>query len=304
MDALTALRKSPVLSARPNYSAIARYGLDIHNVNKLLETAMAGKEVGSFYEQQWRFPIVLRVEESARENIETIKSLPVGMDGGTIPINKVVEFQDKQEVTTIAHDYGQRYAAVAVFLAGRDIASYVQEAKSEIEKNVKLPEGYRITWGGQFKNLERARARLAIIVPAVLLGILLILWRTFGTFRQALLVYITIPLAMTGGIISLAIRGIPLSVSASVGFIALMGIAILNGMVLITFFNQLRAKGMSAEEAAAIISDTLQEVAERKTTLRRALVISRLAVALSKVIEVVSLKERVEFLEQVLKKRK
>jgi cobalt-zinc-cadmium resistance protein CzcA len=250
MDALTALRKSPVLSARPNYSAIARYGLDIHNVNKLLETAMAGKEVGSFYEQQWRFPIVLRVEESARENIETIKSLPVGMDGGTIPINKVVEFQDKQEVTTIAHDYGQRYAAVAVFLAGRDIASYVQEAKSEIEKNVKLPEGYRITWGGQFKNLERARARLAIIVPAVLLGILLILWRTFGTFRQALLVYITIPLAMTGGIISLAIRGIPLSVSASVGFITLMGIAILNGMVLITFFNQLRAKGMSAEDAA------------------------------------------------------
>jgi cobalt-zinc-cadmium resistance protein CzcA len=250
MDALTALRKSPVLSARPNYSAIARYGLDIHNVNKLLEAAMAGKEVGSFYEQQWKFPIVLRVEESHRENIETIKSLPVGMDGGTIPLNKVVQFQDKEEVTTIAHDYGQRYAAVAVFLAGRDIASYVEEAKSEIEKNVKLPEGYRITWGGQFKNLERARARLALIVPAVLLGILLILWRTFGTFRQALLVYITIPLAMTGGIISLALRGIPLSVSASVGFIALMGIAILNGMVLITFFNQLRAKGMSAEDAA------------------------------------------------------
>ncbi len=250
MDALTALRKSPVLSARPNYSAIARYGLDIHNVNKLLEAAMAGKEVGSYFEQQWRFPIILRVEESHRENIETIKSLPVGMDGGTIPLNKVVQFQDKEEVTTIAHDYGQRYAAVAVFLAGRDIASYVQEARSEIEKNVKLPEGYRITWGGQFKNLERARARLAIIVPAVLLGILIILWRTFGTFRQALLVYITIPLAMTGGIISLALRGIPLSVSASVGFIALMGIAILNGMVLITFFNQLRTRGLSAEDAA------------------------------------------------------
>ncbi len=250
MDALTALRKSPVLSARPNYSAISRYGLDIQRVNDLLEAAMAGREVGSFYEQQWRFPILMRVEEKHREDVDTIKSLPVGMDGGSIPLNKVVDFETKDEVTTIAHHYSQRYAAVAVFLGDRDIASYVAEARAAVEKEVKLPEGYTMTWGGQFKNLERAKARLMLIVPTVLLAILLILWWAFGNLRESILIYTCIPLAMTGGVFSLAIRGIPLSVSASVGFIALMGIAILNGMVLVTFFNQLREKGRSPEQAA------------------------------------------------------
>jgi len=250
MDALTALRKSPVLSARPNYEAISRYGLDIQRVNDLLEAAMAGREVGSFYEQQWRFPVIMRVEEEHRENVDTIKSLPVGMDGGSIPLNKVVDFETKDEVTTISHHYSQRYAAVAVYLGERDIASYVAEARAAVEKEVKLPEGYTMTWGGQFKNLERAKARLALIVPTVLLAILLILWWSFGNLRESVLIYTCIPLAMTGGVFSLAIRGIPLSVSASVGFIALMGIAILNGMVLVTFFNQLREKGRSPEQAA------------------------------------------------------
>lgn len=250
MDALTALRKSPVLSARPNYEAIARYGLDIQRVNDLLEAAMAGREVGSFYEAQWRFPVVMRVEEKHRENIETIMSLPVGMDGGSIPLNKVVDFETKDEVTTISHHYGQRYAAVAVFLGARDIAGYVAEARAAVEREVKLPDGYTMTWGGQFKNLERARARLAVIVPVVLLAILVLLWWAFGNLRDSVLVYTCIPLAMAGGVFSLAIRGIPLSVSAAVGFIALMGIAILNGMVLVTFFRQLREKGRTAGEAA------------------------------------------------------
>ncbi len=250
MDSLTALRKSPVLSARPNYAAIARYGLDIRRVNELLGAAMAGREVGSFYEQQWRFPIVMRVEEEHREDVKTIMSLPVGMDGGSIPLNKVVDFEVKDEVTTIAHHYGQRYAAVAVFLNGRDIASYVAEARAAVEREVKLPEGYTMAWGGQFKNLERAKARLALIVPAVLLAILLILWWSFGSIKQALLVYVGVPLAMTGGVFALALRGIPLSVSAAVGFIALMGIAILSDMVLRTIFNQLLAKGVPPREAA------------------------------------------------------
>ena len=249
MDALTALRKSPVLSARPNYTAIARYGMNPHHVNDLLQAAMGGKEVGSFYEQQWRFPIVVRVEEEHRENMETIKNLPVGLpDGGTIPLHKVVEFQNKDEVTTIAHDYTERYAAVAVFLSGRDIASFVTEARQAIERDLKLPEGYSVSWGGQFKNLERAQRKLAFLIPVILAGIFMLLWWTFENFKLALLVFTTIPLAMTGGIFSLALRGIPLSVSASVGFIALIGIAILNGMVMVTFFNQLRAKGVSPEK--------------------------------------------------------
>lgn len=251
MDALTALRKSPVLSARPNYTAIARYGMNLHQVNDLLQSAMGGKEVGSFYEQQWRFPIVLRVEETHREDIETIKSLPVGLpDGGTIPLHKVVDFQNKDEVTTIAHDYTQRYAAVAVFLSGRDIAGFVQEARQKITQDLQLPEGYSLSWGGQFKNLDRAQKRLAFIIPVILMGIFIILWWAFENFRLALLVFTTIPLAMTGGVFFLTLRGIPLSVSASVGFIALTGIAILNGMVLVTFFNQLRTKGYEPARAA------------------------------------------------------
>jgi cobalt-zinc-cadmium resistance protein CzcA len=251
MDSLTALRKSPILSAKPNYAAIARYGMNLHQVNDLLQSAMGGKEVGSFYEQQWRFPIVLRVEESHREDIEGIKSLPVGLpEGGTIPLYKVVDFENKDDVTTIAHDYTQRYAAVAIFLSGRDISSFIQEARQKIDQELQLPEGYSVSWGGQFKNLERAEKRLAFIVPVILAAIFLILWWTFESVGLALLVFTTIPLAMTGGVLSLALRGIPLSVSASVGFIALSGIAILNGMVLVTFFNQLRAKGYDSERAA------------------------------------------------------
>ncbi len=245
MDALTALRKSPILSAKLNYSAMASYGLDASHVNSLLEAAMGGKEVGSFYESQWRFPLVLRMAEEHRENIEMIRSLPVGLPGGgNIPLSSVVDFEHKEEVTTIAHDYSQRYAAVAIFLSGRDIARFIDEARQVIAEKLELPEGYSLSWGGQFKNLERARKRLALIVPLTLLGIFLILWQAFHRLRQALLVFASVPLAMTGGVFALALRGIPFSVSASVGFIALSGIAILNAMVLVAFFNQLRARGV------------------------------------------------------------
>lgn len=251
MDALTALRKSPVLSAQLNYGAIARYGLDIHHVNRLLEAAMGGRVVGSFYEQQWRFPVVLRVAEEHRENVDAIRRLPVGLPGGgTIPLSKVVNFENQEEVTTISHYFSQRYAAVAIFLTGRDIASFIEEARMVIAEKLDLPEGYTISWGGQFKNLERAQQRLALIIPLILAGILVILWQAFHSLHKALVVFVSIPLAMTGGVFALAARGIPLSVSASVGFIALMGIAILNGIVLVTFFNQLRDRGLSPLEAA------------------------------------------------------
>ena len=245
MDALTALRKSPVLSAQLDHAAIASYGLNASHVNSLLEAAMGGKEVGSFYESQWRFPIILKVAEEHRENVEMIQWLPVGLPGGgNIPLSSVVDFENTEEVTTIAHDYSQRYAAVAIFLSGRDMAGFIDEARQVIAEKLELPEGYIFSWGGQFKNLERARKQLVLIVPLTLLGIFLILWQTFKSLWQALLVFASVPLAMTGGVFALALRGIPFSVSASVGFIALSGIAILNAMVLVTFFNQLRAQGV------------------------------------------------------------
>jgi cobalt-zinc-cadmium resistance protein CzcA len=248
LDALTALRKSPVLNVKLNYEEITRYGVDLGEVNRILETAMGGRRVGSFYEEQWRFPIVVRLMEEFRDNPQVLGQLPVGLsEKGTIPLSLLASIERQEQVTTIAHQAGERYAAVAINLSGRDTAGFVQEAKKSLEK-LQLPEGYRLSWGGQFKNLERAQARLRILVPLILGVIFLVLLKTFGGWRQALLVYLSIPFAMTGGIFSLYLRGIHFSVSAAVGFIALTGIAILNAMVLVTFFNQLREEGLSLEE--------------------------------------------------------
>lgn len=250
-DPLTALKATPVLSIQPNYPAIARYGLDIRRVKNLLSMAMGGLEVGSFYQDQWRFPIVVKLAEKEREQIGAIKALPVSLpDGGTIPLSSVADFELKEQPSTIAHDYARRYASVAVWLAGRDVTSFMRDARAAIEKGLTLPAGYNLAWSGQFEYLSRARARLSVIVPAILLVILLILWQTFGSIRQALLVYVSIPLAMTGGVIALRLRDMPFTVSASIGFIALMGIAILNGMILVAFFNRLREEGASPAEAA------------------------------------------------------
>jgi cobalt-zinc-cadmium resistance protein CzcA len=250
LDALTALRKSPVMNVRLNDKMIARYGVEIGEVNSILESAMGGKQVGSFYEYQWRFPIVVRLTEEYRDNPQELANLPVGLpEKGTVPLSTLATLEEKEQVTTIAHQHGVRYAAVAINLAGRDTASFVAEAKQKLAENLKLPEGYTLSWGGQFKNLEQARARLKIIVPLILVAIFFVLLKNFGSVRQAILIYTSIPFAVTGGIFSLYIRGIHFSISAAVGFIALIGIAILNAMVLVTFFNQLREKNVPLEEA-------------------------------------------------------
>lgn len=250
LDALTALRKSPVLNVRLDDKKIARYGVEIGEVNSILESAMGGKQVGSFYEYQWRFPIVVRLTEEYRDNPQELANLPVGLpEKGTVPLSSLATLEEKEQVTTIAHQHGVRYAAVAINLAGRDTASFVAEAKQKLAENLKLPEGYTLSWGGQFKNLEQARARLQIIVPLILIAIFFVLLKNFGSVRQATLIYTSIPFAVTGGIFSLYLRGIHFSISAAVGFIALTGIAILNAMVLVTFFNQLREKNVPLEEA-------------------------------------------------------
>jgi len=250
LDALTALRKSPVLNVRLSHEKIARYGVEIGEVNSILESAMGGKEVGSFYEYQWRFPIVVRLLEEYRDNPKELANLPVGLpDKGTVPLSALATLEEKEQVTTISHQHGVRYAAVAINLSGRDTASFVKEAKQNLSENLKLPEGYTLSWGGQFKNLEQAKARLQIIVPLILIAIFFVLLKNFGSIRQAILIYTSIPFAVTGGVFSLYLRGIHFSISAAVGFIALIGIAILNAMVLVTFFNQLRERKVALEEA-------------------------------------------------------
>ena len=250
LDALTALKKSPVLDIIPLPERLAYYGVSLNEVNRTLSAFMGGYQVGSFYENERRYPIIVHLDESLRNRREALRNLPIALPGGgVVPLRLLAKFQYNDKVTTIARGWARRYAAVSVYLKNRDIASFVAEAKSVIKKKVPLPENYHLEWGGQFKNLERARTRLFIIIPIMLVVIFLLLLRNFRNIRHALLVYFSIPFAVTGGIFSLYLRGIPFSISAAVGFIALSGIAVLNSMVLVVFINQLRKKGTPLLEA-------------------------------------------------------
>ncbi|MBV6493802.1 MAG: Cobalt-zinc-cadmium resistance protein CzcA [Turneriella sp.] len=253
LDALTALRKSFILDASIRYNKVAYYGVSLTDVNESLQTAMAGLTIGSYYEQAWKFPIVVKLNEEHREKLSEINRIPIALPtGGTIPLSNVAEFKVTENVTSIARSGLERYAGVAIFLGDRDTLSFVEEAKRKIKEGLKIPKGYRLSWGGQFKNLERARVRLAIIVPAILLMILFLVYRTFHSIKQTILIFLTIPFAWTGGILALWLTGIHFSVSAAVGFIALSGVAVLNGLVKVSYLNQLRVEGKSVKEAVHI----------------------------------------------------
>jgi len=249
-DPLTALTKSPMLDVNLNYDKISHLGLALRDVNQLLEHSMSGKEVGSFYEEDRRFPIILHLDESLRDDINAISSVPVALpQGGTIDLKQVASIEEHEQVTTIARSGARRYSALSIFLKDRDVGSFVKEAKDKIAKSIKLEKGYVFDWGGQFKNMEQARNRLLVIVPFTLLMIFILLLQSFGNIRHATLVFIAIPFAMAGGIFALYFRGINFSVSASVGFIALAGIATLNSMVMVNYFNQLKAENVPLKEA-------------------------------------------------------
>jgi cobalt-zinc-cadmium resistance protein CzcA len=252
MDPLTALRKSPVLDLVLDYDRISRYGINIQDVNHAFEIAMNGRAVGYLYKEDKRFPIVVRLSDQFRKNVADIERIPVGFpEGGTIPIGTLSKIVKRQQVTTIARSRSKRYAAVSINLRDRDTESFVGEAREKITSGMKFPEGYTTSWGGQFKNLQSARRRLYIIIPIVLAIIFLLILRNFHSLKQTFLVFNSIPFAVTGGIIFIFLRGIPFSISAGVGFIAVTGIAILDGMVLMSLFNQLREGGKSVREAVS-----------------------------------------------------
>jgi cobalt-zinc-cadmium resistance protein CzcA len=249
LDPLTAIRKTPVLNLTPNYGALSRYEVRLSAANETIETSMSGQEVGSFFEGGIRFPMLLHLDESLRDQIPVIESLPIALpQGGTLPVSALYDVALKDQVSTIARYWGERYAAISFNLGDRDISSFVQEAKQRLQQDLKLPEGYRYYWGGQFKNLERARGKLLVVVPLTLVIIFLILARILGSLGQTLLVYSSIPFAGVGGIFTLSLRGMPMSISAAIGFIALMGIALLNSLVLISYFNSHRDEGKELRE--------------------------------------------------------
>lgn len=245
-----ALGKSPLLEIVPKRDAMSKYNLHAAELNRVVNTALAGEEVGKLIEGNRRFDIVVRLNENLREKIDELKRLPVRVDdGGLLTLGQVADFNVTEQVAAIAREYSQRRAAIMINLRGRDVESFVREAQEKIAKEIKLPDGYSIEFGGQFKNLMEARRRLAIVVPVAMALIFVLIFIALRSFQQSLLVFLAVPLAVTGGVFSLGLRGLPFSISAGVGFIAVSGIAVLNGLMIITFFNQLRAKGMPLKEA-------------------------------------------------------
>jgi heavy metal efflux system protein len=246
-------RTSTVMEFRINSNRMNEDELRSSDLNTLFETAMAGKTVGYYYENDLRFPIILRLGDAFRKSLRDIEKTPVELPGGgVVPIGTFGNIQPVKEVTTIGRNNGRRYATVGVFLKDRDLQGFVDEAKALINQELKLPDSFHIEWGGQFNNLEKAKMRLALIVPITLILVFIILLRSLGTFRHTFLVLLCIPFALTGGVFSLLIRGISYSISAAVGFIALGGIAVLNGIILISFIDQLRASGHSVEESVEL----------------------------------------------------
>ncbi|MEQ2008933.1 MAG: CusA/CzcA family heavy metal efflux RND transporter [Limisphaerales bacterium] len=236
--------RTPQLQMNIKREVLRQYNIQAGEVNKAVHAALAGQVVGQLVEGNRRFDIMVRMPEELRADDEQIKKLPLRVgDSGLLPLGKVVEFTTLKTVEPIQRESGQRRAALMVNLKTRDIEGYVRAAEQSIKEQVKLPDGYIVEFGGQFQNLQEARARLAVVVPAALSLIFVLIFLAFGSLRQALLVYSGIPLAVTGGVAALWLRGMPFSITAAVGFIALAGVAVLNGMVLVTYFNQLREGG-------------------------------------------------------------
>lgn len=242
---------APQIVVHPDRQAIARYGINLETVQNAISAAIGGITVGQVFEGIRRFDIYLRYEPEARDTVESIRELLVeSADGTRVPLEQIATIEEVVGPRQITRENAQRYISIQCNVVGRDIGSFVEEAQQVIDREVDLPPGYLVTWGGQFELQQQANQRLMIVVPVTLLIICLLLFSSFGSLKNALLILLNIPLALVGGIVGLWLAGENLSVPASVGFIALFGIALENGMVLVTYLNQLLRDGVPMNEAS------------------------------------------------------
>ncbi len=241
--------KSPLLQYTPKMAELSQLGVTARPVLDAISTAIGGREVGHIYDGVRKFPIVTRLSNEERKDVKTIRNLPVGIsEGYTVPIEQVADLTFTETYSAVNRENSQRRIAVLINPEVRDVESFVKKAIATVEEKIKLPEGYYIEWGGSFKNLQSAKERLAVLVPMALLIILAMLYAAFKNIAQVFLIFACAPMALIGGVISLNIMGMPFSISAGVGFIALCGISILNGVVLVTYFNRLIGDGKDVED--------------------------------------------------------
>lgn len=229
-----------------NREKIAQYGLKIKELNALVKTAFAGEEAGVVYEGEKRFGLVVRLDSAYRKDLQNISDLYVDLpNGGKIPLSQVANISYQDAPTEIARDNARRRITIGINVRNRDVESLVHEIQQVLDKKVELPAGYNFVYGGAFENLNAAKSRLAIAVPVALFLIFALLFFTFNSLKEALIIFAAIPLSAIGGVMALWLRGMPFSVSAGIGFIALFGVAVLNGIVLIAYFNSLEKQGIT-----------------------------------------------------------
>ena len=263
------LGELPQIQVRVDRARAARYGLNVSDIQDVIETVLGGKQVTQMWEGEQHFGVAVRLDEPERTLVRMQSLLVATSAGAYVPLSEVASFRTVGGLMNIARENGKRVFAIGVFIRGRDMGGVVADMKSRVAQHLKLPEGYSITWSGEFENQERAMARLAVIVPISILVIFLLLFDAFKSFRSSLLIVANIPFSVIGGIVALWTTGIYLSVSAAIGFIALFGQSVLNGVVMVALFNELREAGIAPEKA--VVSGAITRL---RTVLMTALLAS------------------------------
>ncbi|MCM4161672.1 CusA/CzcA family heavy metal efflux RND transporter [Antarcticibacterium flavum] len=236
----------PQMTVVYNRAKMAQYGVTVDKLNDYVSASFSGEQAGVIFEGEKRFDVVIRLAEEYRQDINSLKNLFIDLpNGAQVPLKEVADISYKAGPMQISRDNTMRRISVGVNVRGRDVKSMVEEIQQKLETEVKLPPGYYVTYGGSFENLQRASDRLMIVVPIVLLTIFILLYFALNSVTQALMIYMAVPLATIGGVFVLLIRGMPFSISAGVGFIVLFGVAVLNGLILINKFNELKDSGMT-----------------------------------------------------------
>jgi heavy metal efflux system protein len=240
--------------------SLSRYGINVNDVTTTIATALGSATAGSFYEGDRIFDVTLRLDAAYRNSVEKVAELPVTLPGGvgTIPLGQVAHIEERQGAAKVLRESGSRIVAIKVNVLGRDQGGFVDEAMRRVQDEVKMPPGYRIAWGGQFENQKRATGRLAVIVPLSLVGIFILLFWAFRSIRKALLILATVPFTLVGGLAGLALAGLHLSISAAVGFIAVAGISVQNGVIMVEQIVALQRQALAVD--AAVVEGATQRL--------------------------------------------
>jgi cobalt-zinc-cadmium resistance protein CzcA len=234
----------PMVSVELKKDMIANYGLDAEDVQKQVSSLITGQTAGKVFEGDRKFDIVVRMDQNSVTDLEKLYQIPVSLpDGSSVLLSELIELKNIQGPNQISRENGKRRIVITANVRGTDIGSYIADAQSKLNSDFQMPEGYWLTWGGTFEQMESASNRLMIVVPIALILIFAMIYMALGNIRNSVLVFTGVPFALTGGVIALALRDIPFSISAAVGFIALSGVAVLNGLVLVSAIQRLRDQG-------------------------------------------------------------